>query len=139
MDFKKQKTLTFKELAKIDLDKIPEPITWHLLVQPYMPEEKTTGGFHIAEADQEDYKKLHCIGKVIKMGPLCFNQEAFKNTRPYEVGDVVYFNRHNGLWMTWEGQDLVLLMDDRISMKIKEEQLVNFDGFQQHHEGLKDD
>ena len=138
MHFKKQKTLRFKPLEEIDLNTIPEPLTWHLLVQPFTPEETTTGGFHLLDADSEDYKKLHCIGKIVKMGPLCFNAEVFGKTRPFEIGDVVYFNRHNGMWMTWEGKDLVLLADDRISMKVNEEQLTHLDGFGRNYEEYKD-
>lgn len=130
--FKKQQSIQFKPLEEVDLSKIPEPITWHFLVQPYVPEDKTTGGFHITDSDNEDYKKLHCIGKVIKMGPLCFKAEAFQNTRPFEVNDVVFFNRHNGMWLQYDDKDFVLLADDRISMRLKEENLVNFDGFTKH-------
>lgn len=134
MHFNKNKTLRFKPLKKLDLNEIPEPLTWHVLVQPYVPEEKTTGGFHISETDNDDYKKMHCVGKILKMGPLCFQAEAFKNSQPFQTGDVIFFGRHNGLWMNWNGEDLVLLADDRMLMRVREEQLVNLDGFSKHSE-----
>lgn len=138
MQFNKHQTLKFKPLVEIDLKSIPEPLTWHVLVQPYVPNEKTTGGFHISESDSQDYKKIHCVGKILKMGPLCFKADAFKDSEPYKVGDVIFFGRHNGLWMNWDNHDLVLLSDDRMLMKVSEELLVNFDGFQKHMHEYKD-
>ncbi len=136
--FTKQKSLSFKKLREIDLNTIPDPLTWHILVQPYEPEDTTTGGFFLSEADTNDYKKVHCLGKIIKMGPLCFNAEVFNKTRPYDLGDIVFFGRQNGMWVNWEGEDLCLLADDRVIMKVKEELLVKFDGLQQHQEDYED-
>jgi co-chaperonin GroES (HSP10) len=130
--FKKQKTLKFQPLNDIDLTKIPEAVGWNFIVQPLVPEGVTSGGFHIIESDQEDYKQLHCLGRVEQMGDLCFQHPMFGGKKLFNVGDIVYFNTHNGLWINYDGQDLVLLKDDSVSMKLKSEHLIGFDGFTQH-------
>lgn len=134
MNFNKDKTLVFKPLEKVSLTTIPDPLTWHVIVQPLIPEEKTSGGLYISDTDSEDIKKSHCVGKILKMGPLCFKAEPFDKTKPYQEGDFVFFGRHNGMWFNWNGIDLVLLADDRMSMRVTEESLnTNFDGFPSHY------
>lgn len=137
MHYTKQKTLQFKPLQEINLDEIPEPLTWHTLVQPLTLEDKTTGGLYISEQDNEEYTKLHCVGKVLKMGDICFKTDTYKNTQPYSVGDYIFFGRHNGMWFDWGGHTLVLLADDRIPMKFDPALLEHFDGFQKHKEGFE--
>ncbi len=138
MHFTKQKVLKFKPLPKINLETAPEPLMWYVLVQPLVPMSTTESGFHISEADNEDYKKAHCLGKVVKMGPLCFKTDVFKDTAPFQVGDIVFFGRHNGMWMNWDDAEFVLLADDRVMMRVQEEHLINFDGFQGKYQIFED-
>ena len=133
-DFTKNKSLEFKPLREIDPRTLPEPLTWHVLVQPYVPEDKTTGGYHLTEEDSRDYKKSHSLGKILKMGPLCFDATQFHGTRPFEVGDIVLFARHSCMWLNWDGEDLAFMADDRMLMKVDPSLLHSFDAFQNHYE-----
>jgi co-chaperonin GroES (HSP10) len=139
MHFNQDKVLRFKPLPKIDLKDVPEPLTWHVLVQPYELLEKTEGGLLLSDDEQHDFKRIHCVGKIVKMGPLCFNAPSFGGHRAYEIGDIIFFGRQNGMWMNWQGCELVLLADDRMLMKVTEEQLnLNFDGFEKNKQAYND-
>lgn len=131
-DFNKNQALQFKPLKSLDPASLPTPLTWNVLVQPYVPEDQTTGGYHLTDDDSRDYKKSHSLGKVLKMGPLCFNANVFNGTRPFEEGDVVLFSRHSCMWLNWDGEDLAFMADDRMLMKVNVDMLHNFDAFQGH-------
>jgi co-chaperonin GroES (HSP10) len=134
MHFKKNQNLKFKELKDIPEKDLPQCLMWHCLVQPYEVEEETAGGFMISQEDAEEYKKVYCLGKVVQMGELCFKEKQFHGTRPFDVGDIVFFARHNGMWMNVHGNDLVLLSDDKIALKFSKEQIEGLDALPKYFE-----
>lgn len=104
-----------------EISALPTPANYNLLVKPLEVEEKTTSGIYLPDAHVKEKEYLVSAGVVVAMGPTCFQAEAFGNQAPCELGDVVFFGRHNGNRFEVNGHKYVLLIDDRVMMTYKKE------------------
>jgi co-chaperonin GroES (HSP10) len=55
----------------------PIPAGWRILVEPIKVEEKTAGGIHLPTSAVEAKEHLRYIGRVVAMGPLCYQHKKF--------------------------------------------------------------
>lgn len=79
-----------------EVDFLPDPVGWRMLVEPIKIEEVTQGGIILAEESRQ-YAVMACaVGKVLKMGAACYRDSAFNNTSWCAVGDYVLYDRHAG-------------------------------------------
>ena len=78
-----------------EIDPLPNPTGWRLLIQPMRVEEKTQGGI-VLVPESKQYNDTAChVGKVIKQGPTCYQGEQF--SVPWcHVGDYVLYSKHVG-------------------------------------------
>ena len=76
----------------------PVPTGWRVLVEPIKIEEKTTGGIVLPTAAVEAKEHLRYIGRVMAMGPLCYQHSKFgKDAEPWcQVGDMIAFGAYAG-------------------------------------------
>ena len=56
---------------------IPEPTGWNVLVQEYVPPERTRGGLILADPSVEYQASLNYIGRVLALGPSCYQHSKF--------------------------------------------------------------
>ena len=61
-----------KKDPKTNLEKLPNPTGWRLLVMPFAVKEKTEGGIIIAQETLDRARVATQVGYVLKMGDLCF-------------------------------------------------------------------
>lgn len=99
------------------LKDVPAPKNWWMLVNPRRPKRKSAGGLLLASASQDAEVHLNYVGKVIAMGPLCGQSEAFKDTSgknhfDTKVGDWIIFNRYQGMKIEHRGVPLLLIKDE---------------------------
>lgn len=98
-------------------ENLPEPLGWNLLVRPYPIETQTKGGI-ILSSDEVNYMNtVTNIGRVIKIGPCCWNKP--EHGEPWvEEGDFVSYPKHVGSYRKFKGVSYVLLGDDEIVEKL---------------------
>ena len=64
-----------KENSKTDLEKLPNPTGWRLLVMPFKVKEETKGGIIIAQETLDRARVATQVGYVLKMGDLCYKDQ----------------------------------------------------------------
>ena len=101
--------------TKTNLDKLPDPTGWHLLVMPFKVKEETKGGIIIAQETLDRARAAVQVGYVLKMGPLCYKDEEKFATGPWcKEKDWVIFARYAGSRIDIEGGEIKMLNDDEI-------------------------
>jgi co-chaperonin GroES (HSP10) len=121
-----------KEAKRLDpeniqgvVDDLPEPSGWRLLVLPFTPKEKTSGGIIIAQESLDKARIATNCGYVLKMGPLAYMDKEKFVTGPWcKKGDWVIFARYAGSRLPIEGGEIRLLNDDEVLGTIKDPEAV---------------
>ena len=101
--------------SKTNLDKLPNPTGWRLLVMPFQVKEETKGGIIIAQETLDRARAAVQVGYVLKLGPLCYGDEERYPTGPWcKEKDWVIFARYAGSRMEIDGGEIRMLNDDEI-------------------------
>jgi co-chaperonin GroES (HSP10) len=104
-----------KEPAQTNLEKLPNPTGWRLLVMPFAVKEKTDGGIIIAQESIDRARIATQVGYVLKMGDLCYGDKDRYPTGPWcKEKDWVVFARYAGSRMQIDGGEIRMLNDDEI-------------------------
>ena len=100
---------------KTNLEKLPDPTGWRILVMPFRVKEKSEGGIIIAQETLDRARAAVQVGYVLKMGPLCYRGEDKYPTGPWcKEKDWVIFARYAGSRMEIDGGEIRMLNDDEI-------------------------
>ena len=104
-----------KEPLQTDLEKLPNPTGWRILVMPFRVKEKTEGGIIIAQESLDRARAAVQVGYVLKMGPLCYEDKDKYPTGPWcKEKDWVMFARYAGSRIDIDGGEIKMLNDDEI-------------------------
>ena len=100
---------------KSNLEKLPDPTGWRILVMPFRVKEKSEGGIIIAQETLDRARAAVQVGYVLKMGPLCYDDKDKYPTGAWcKPKDWVIFARYAGSRMEIEGGEIRMLNDDEI-------------------------
>ena len=103
------------ESIKPVVDELPTPSGWRLLVLPFTPKEKTSGGIIIAQESLDRLRIATNCGYVLKIGPLAYHDKERYPTGPWcKTGDWVIFARYAGSRLPIEGGEVRILNDDEV-------------------------
>ena len=72
-----------EEPSKTNLEKLPQPTGWRLLVMPFQVKEKSEGGIIIAQEALDRARAAVQVGYVLKLGPLCYGDKERYPTGPW--------------------------------------------------------
>ena len=101
--------------TKTNLEKLPNPTGWRLLVMPFAVKEETKGGIIIAQETLDRARVATQVGYVLKMGDLCYEDKDKYPTGPWcKEKDWVVFARYAGSRMEIDGGEIRLLNDDEV-------------------------
>ena len=104
-----------KEDSKTNLEKLPNPTGWRLLVMPFKVKEETKGGIIIAQETLDRARVATQVGYVLKMGDLCYQDKEKFSTGPWcKEKDWVIFARYAGSRMEIDGGEIRMLNDDEV-------------------------
>ena len=104
-----------KEPEKTNLENLPNPTGWRLLIMPFRVKEETKGGIIIAQETLERARSAVQVGYVLKMGDLCYKDEDKFPTGPWcKPKDWVIFARYAGSRMDIDGGEIRMLNDDEV-------------------------
>jgi co-chaperonin GroES (HSP10) len=103
------------ENIKAVVDELPTPTGWRILVLPFTPKEKTSGGIIIAQESLDRLRIATNCGYVLKIGPLAYFDKEKYPTGPWcKKGDWVIFARYAGSRLPIEGGEVRILNDDEV-------------------------
>ena len=103
------------ENIKSVVDELPTPSGWRLLVLPFTPKEKTSGGIIISQESLDRLRIATNCGYVLKIGPLAYyDKEKYPTGAWCKEGDWVIFARYAGSRLPIEGGEVRILNDDEV-------------------------
>lgn len=97
------------------INKLPNPTGWRLLVLPYKRKEKTKGGIILTDKSLEESQIASSIGLVLRVGP-----DAYKDKTRFPTGawckekDWIIFGKYAGSRISIEGGEVRLMNDDEV-------------------------
>ena len=113
--YEKQDEEATNKPSQTNLEKLPDPTGWRILVMPFQVKEETKGGIIIAQETLDRARAAVQVGYVLKKGPLCYaDKERYPTGAWCEEKDWVIFARYAGSRMEIEGGEIRMLNDDEI-------------------------
>jgi co-chaperonin GroES (HSP10) len=113
--YKEEATQAKEEPTTTNLEQLPNPTGWRILVMPFKVKEETKGGIIIAQETLDRARVSTQVGYVLKMGDLCYQDKDRYPTGPWcEEKDWVIFARYAGSRMEIDGGEIRMLNDDEI-------------------------
>ena len=113
--YEKQDEEATNKPSQTNLEKLPNPTGWRILVMPFQVKEETKGGIIIAQETLDRARAAVQVGYVLKKGPLCYaDKERYPTGAWCEEKDWVIFARYAGSRMEIDGGEIRMLNDDEI-------------------------
>ena len=102
-----------------ELDKLPLPCGWRILVLPFEASKKSKGGIIYSDSAVERASIASTCGNVLAVGDQAYDKEKFPEGPWCKKGDWVLFARYAGSRIKIEGGEVRLLNDDEILATVK--------------------
>ena len=103
------------ENKKNEVEKIPQPSGWRIVLFPLKLQGKTKGGVLLTDETVTESQVTTNICKVLKMGPECYkDKEKFPSGPWCKEGDWVLITRYAGSRIRIDGGELRIINDDEI-------------------------
>ena len=103
------------EKKKNEVEKIPQPSGWRMVLFPLKLQGKTKGGVLLTDYTVTESQVTTNICKVLKMGPECYkDKEKFPSGPWCKEGDWVLITRYAGSRIRIDGGELRIINDDEI-------------------------
>ena len=103
------------EKKKNEVEKIPQPSGWRMVLFPLKLQGKTKGGVLLTDDTVTESQVTTNICKVLKMGPECYkDKEKFPSGPWCKEGDWVLITRYAGSRIRIDGGELRIINDDEI-------------------------
>ena len=113
--YEKQDEEATNKPSQTNLEKLPDPTGWRILVMPFQVKEETKGGIIIAQETLDRARAAVQVGYVLKKGPLCYADKERYPTGPWcKEKDWVMFARYAGSRIKIDGGEMRLLNDDEV-------------------------
>ena len=105
----------FLDTERKEMDKLPKPTGWRLLVLPFKAKQKTKGGVLLTDKAVEDSQLTTTVAMVLATGPDAYkDKDKFPSGSWCKQGDWVVFGRYSGSRLRIEGGEVRILNDDEI-------------------------
>ena len=103
------------EKKKNEVEKIPQPSGWRMVLFPLKLQGKTKGGVLLTDDTVTESQVTTNICKVLKMGPERYkDKEKFPSGPWCKEGDWVLITRYAGSRIRIDGGELRIINDDEI-------------------------
>ena len=117
----KEKTLSIETLTESEIDKLPQPTGWRILVLPFVMPEKSKGGIIIAQESLDRARVAVQAGYVLRVGPLAYGDKNKFTTGPWcKEKEWVIFARYAGSRLHIDGGEIRILNDDEVLATVKD-------------------
>ena len=102
-----------------EMEKLPLPVGWRILVLPFEASKKSKGGIIYSDDAVERASIASTCGNVLAVGSQTYDKEKFPEGPWCKKGDWVVFARYAGSRIRIQGGEVRLLNDDEILATIK--------------------
>lgn len=103
-----------------DPEVLPKVHGWNIVVRPVPIKNKLDTGIFLPESTREDIKYLTNVGRVVALGPLCYNDREKFGPEPWvKVGEYVTFPRFAGQRFLYKGIRMVLIEDSAMLFTVE--------------------
>ena len=104
-----------KEKQKNELEKVPKPCGWKIVLFPLKLERKTSGGLHLTDETIEQAQVSTNVCKVLKIGDLAYKDKTRYPTGPWcNEGDWVIITKYAGSRLMIDGGELRIINEDEV-------------------------
>ena len=104
-----------KEKQKKDIEKVPQPTGYRLVLFPLKLEGKTAGGVLLTDAAIEQASIATNICKVIAVGPDAYqDKDKFPNGPWCKKDDWIIITKYAGARLSIDGGELRIINDDEV-------------------------
>jgi len=104
-----------KQKEKKELEKIPKPVGWRIVLFPLIFKGKTKGGVILTYETVVESQITTNICKVLKTGSLCYKDKERYPDGPWcKEGDWVIITRYAGSRVKIDGGELRIINEDEI-------------------------
>ena len=101
--------------SKKEIEKIPQPTGFRIVLFPLKLENKTSAGIHLTDDTIEQSQITTNVCKVLKVGPDAYKDKTrFPNGAWCKENDWVLITRYAGSRIRIEGGELRIINDDEI-------------------------
>ena len=108
------------EKDKNELEKIPNPVGWRMVLFPLKLKEKTKSGLILTDETIAESQVTTNICKILKMGDLCFKDDTKFPSGPWcKEGDWVCIGRYAGARFKIDGGEIRIINDDEVIATIE--------------------
>ena len=109
---------TCEEQAESQIDKLPSPTGYRVLLIPYMMKAKSKGGIILTGDTVQQEQLATTVAYVVAIGPDAYKDAKFTDGAWCKPGDYVLFGRYAGAKITMNGNGdnlpMRLINDDEI-------------------------
>ena len=104
------------EKEKQELEKVPNPTGWRLVLFPLKLNNKTKSGLYLTDDTVAESQMTTNICKVLKVGPLAYkDKERYPDAKPWcKEGDWVLITSYAGSRIKIEDGELRIVNEDEI-------------------------
>ena len=104
-----------KEKIKKDIEKVPRPTGYRLVLFPLKLESKTAGGVHLLDSVVEQASIATNICKVIAVGPDAYlDKDKFPKGAWCKKDDWIIIAKYAGARLSIDGGELRIINDDEV-------------------------
>lgn len=117
-------------------EQIPTPTGWRIVLGPIRINNISSGGVIMSSDNVKEDETQRFIAKVLKMGPLCYRSDKFKEhpnaqaTAWCKVGDIVSIGQYTGSTLPCIDEDgrpykLKVVNDDEINCVVEDASILD--------------
>ena len=104
-----------KEKIKKDIEKVPQPTGYRLVLFPLKLESKTAGGVHLLDSVVEQASIATNVCKVIAVGPDAYlDKDKFPKGAWCKKDDWIIITKYAGSRLSIDGGELRIINDDEV-------------------------
>ena len=109
------------EKQKKEIEKVPTPVGWRMVLFPLKLDSKTKSGLYLTDDTVEQSQVSTNICKVLKVGPEAYKDKQKFPSGPWcKEGDWVLITRYAGSRIRIEDGELRIINDDEIIATVKD-------------------
>ena len=100
---------------RTELQKLPKPVGWRILVLPFKAKQQTKGGVLLTDKTIEDSQLTASVALVLDTGDDAYkDKEKFPNGPYCKVDDWIIITRYAGSRIKIDGGELRIINDDEV-------------------------
>ena len=112
------------EIEESQLDQLPKPTGYRILIMPFQGKRKTNGGIVLTDETVERERLATVVGYVLSVGEDAYKDESRFKSAWCKEGDWILFGRYAGAKIPIEGGEVRILNDDEVIATVETPEVI---------------